>query len=90
MKKLSINTLDTVIVLLIVISLNTSASSISFSQTNDSTLPSFTNKKPNTMEAEKINEILSMINETLVLEYLEPIVGFGPRMTGTYGCEKAA
>jgi hypothetical protein len=28
----------------------------------------------------KINEILSMINETLVLKYLETIVGFGPRV----------
>ena len=42
------------------------------------------------MDAEKINEILSMIDETLILEYLETIVGFGPRMTGSYGCEKAA
>jgi len=31
-----------------------------------------------------------MINETLIREYLETIVGFGPRMTGSYGCEKAA
>ena len=38
----------------------------------------------------KITEILSMIDENLIREYLETIVGFGPRMTGTYGCEKAA
>jgi hypothetical protein len=31
-----------------------------------------------------------MINETLIREYLETIVGFGPRMTGSYGCEQAA
>lgn len=42
------------------------------------------------MNEEKINEILSKINETLVLEFLESLVGFGPRVTGTYGCEKAA
>ena len=42
------------------------------------------------MDAEKINDILSMIDETLVLEFLETIVGLGPRVTGTYGCEKAA
>ena len=90
MKKSSVSTLQTAIVLFIVVLLSTSASSISFSQTNDSTIPPFTKQKLNTMDAEKINEILSMIDETLVLEYLETIVGFGPRMTGTYGCEKAA
>jgi hypothetical protein len=31
-----------------------------------------------------------MIDENLIREYLETLVGFGPRMTGTYGCEKAA
>jgi Peptidase family M28 len=90
MKKSSIITLQTAIVLFIVVLLSTSASSISISQTNDSTIPSFTNQKLNTMDAEKINEILSMIDENLILEYLQTIVGFGPRVTGTYGCEKAA
>jgi hypothetical protein len=90
MKKSSVSTLQTTIVLLIVISLSTSASSISFSQTNDSTTPSYTNQKPNAMDVEKINEILSMIDQNLILEYLKTLVGFGPRMDGTYGCEKAA
>jgi hypothetical protein len=90
MKKSSACTLQTSIVLFIVVLLSTSASSISFSQKNDSTTSSFTNQKLNTMDAEKINDILSMIDETLVLEFLETIVGFGPRVTGTYGCEKAA
>jgi hypothetical protein len=31
-----------------------------------------------------------MINESLLRDYLETLVGFGPRMTGTYGCEKSA
>jgi hypothetical protein len=90
MKKSSVSTLQTTIVLFIVVLLSTSASSISFSQTNDSTTSSFSNKKPNTIDAEKINEILSMIDQNLILEYLKTLVGLGPRMDGTYGCEKAA
>jgi hypothetical protein len=31
-----------------------------------------------------------MIDEHLILNYLQNIVGLGPRKTGTYGCEKAA
>ena len=62
MKKSSVSILYKAIVLLIVISLSASASSISFSQTNDSTTPSFTNQIPNTMDAEKINDVLSMID----------------------------
>jgi hypothetical protein len=31
-----------------------------------------------------------MIDEDLLKEYLKTIVDFGPRYTGTYGCEKAA
>jgi aminopeptidase YwaD len=90
MKKSSFSTLHITLVLLIVLSLCTSASAISFSQTNDLTAPSSTEKKPNKMDTEKINEILSMIDQNLILEYLQTLVGFGPRMDGTYGCEKAA
>ncbi len=42
------------------------------------------------MTQEKIDDILSMIDENLLLQYLQTIVGFGPRVSGTYGCEKAA
>ena len=90
MKKSSACTLQTSIVLFIVVLLSTSASSISFSQKNDLTTPSFTNQKLNTTDAEKINDILTMIDQNLILEYLQTLVGFGPRMDGTYGCEKAA
>jgi len=41
-------------------------------------------------DAEKINQILSSIDEDLIYEYLSVIVSFGPRMTSTYGCEKTA
>lgn len=39
---------------------------------------------------QKIQDVLLMIDETLILQYLQKIVGFGPRVSGTYGCEKAA
>lgn len=42
------------------------------------------------MTHEKIDDILSIIDENLLLQYLQTIVGFGPRVSGTYGCEKAA
>ena len=38
----------------------------------------------------KINNILDMINESIVKGYLQDIVDFGPRVTGTYGCDQAA
>lgn len=37
-----------------------------------------------------IEDILEVIDENLIQEYLETLVGYGPRMTGTYGCEKSA
>lgn len=41
-------------------------------------------------QEQKITQILNMIDEDLVFEYLKTLVDFGPRMTGTYGCEKSA
>lgn len=38
----------------------------------------------------RITEIIQTINETLLKKLLDELVSFGPRMTGTYGCEKAA
>jgi hypothetical protein len=84
------NILQTAIVLLIVLSFSTSASSISFSQQNDSISSIYDPQMLTMTSSQKITSIISMINETLIREYLETIVGFGPRMTGSYGCEKAA
>ena len=89
MKK-SFNTLHTAIVLLIVLSLSTSASSISFSQQNATNTSIFDTQSLITTNSQKITDILSMINETIIREYLETIVGFGPRVTGSDACEKAA
>jgi aminopeptidase-like protein len=38
----------------------------------------------------KITTILEMIDENLLREYLGTLVRYGPRMTGTYGCQKSA
>ncbi|VVB61915.1 Peptidase family M28 [uncultured archaeon] len=89
MKK-SFNTLQVIIALLIVISLSTSTSSISLSQQKDTITSVFDTRIQSTNTSQKITDILSMINETLIRKYLQIIVGYGPRMTGTYGCEKAA
>jgi hypothetical protein len=37
----------------------------------------------------KIIQAINMINETMLRNYLNEVVNFGPRATGTYGCEKA-
>ena len=39
---------------------------------------------------QKITNIIQTINETLLRQLLKELVSIGPRMTGTYGCEKAA
>jgi aminopeptidase YwaD len=90
MKKKSIHIIQTVFVLFIVFLLSTSASSVSFSQQNKTDTSFLVKQKAQTTSSQKISDILSMIDETLILRYLQNIVGFGPRKTGTYGCEKAA
>jgi len=37
----------------------------------------------------KVGDIIESINETLVYTYLEEVVSFGPRLTGTSSCEEA-
>jgi hypothetical protein len=37
-----------------------------------------------------IVELLQQLNETLLLGYLENLTSFGPRLTGTEGCDQAA
>jgi len=38
----------------------------------------------------KIIKAIELVNESILREFLEQLVSIGPRMTGTYGCEKAA
>jgi len=48
------------------------------------------NEDINSFYNEKIDSILNMIDEHLLKNYLENLVGYGPRMTGTYGCDISA
>jgi len=38
----------------------------------------------------KVQEVMQRINESLIREHLGKLVGFSPRYTATYGCEKSA
>ncbi len=50
-----------------------------------------TNKQNNLGELNpKIIQAIEMVNESLLRAFLDELVSIGPRMTGTYGCEKAA
>ncbi len=90
MKKPYLHHLQTAVTLFILISISIPVSSVTL----------VSQKNPNTSDADtqtirlttagKIDEILAMIDENLLLTYLQTIVGFGPRVSGTYGCEKAA
>ena len=41
-------------------------------------------------QTSKIESVLEYIDEELLRTYLEVLVGYGPRWTGTYGCDKSA
>ena len=90
MKKSPIKLFHVALVFFVVISLSTSTSSVSSSQITDNTPSLYTNQGSTAKGSDKIQQVISLIDEALILEYLQTIVGFGPRMTGGYGCEKAA
>ena len=78
MKKHSVHFQQLIIVPLIVFLLCSTGSSLSAPQQN-----------PSPISDDKISQVLSFIDEKLIQEYIQMIVGLGPRKTGTYGCEKA-
>jgi hypothetical protein len=90
MKKLQYKVLGVAFVFLLVSSVITSTAS--FSNTNSKYLDISTkiNRLGLINVDPKITTILEMINESLLQEYLETLVGYGPRMTGNYGCQKSA
>jgi aminopeptidase YwaD len=90
MKKFSVHTLQTLLALFIVFLLSTTASSFSLLPEINSNPSIVVEQRVQTVSGQKISDILSMIDEHLILNYLQNIVGLGPRKTGTYGCEKAA
>ena len=90
MKQLQYKVLGVAFVLLLMSSVITSTAS--FSDTNSKYLDISTkiNRLGIINVDPKITTILEMINESLLQEYLETLVGYGPRMTGNYGCQKSA
>lgn len=90
MKKLTTRFIQTSLSFFIVFLLSTTATAFSFSLQNASLSSLQKDQNTQTVSSQKISDIISMIDEPLILGYLQHIVGFGPRKTGTYGCEKAA
>ncbi len=90
MKKLYIHHLQTVFTLFILLSVSIPVSSLSLASQKSPNTPDADKQTINQTTAGKIDEILDMIDENLLFTYLQTIVGFGPRVSGTYGCEKAA
>lgn len=86
MKNILIKSLTSVVGILIILSPIISTSSTIFNK----------EKQVNALEVEttslnpKIIDALSMINETMLRDYLIDLISFGSRVTGTYSCEKAA
>ena len=80
------------IILAIFFSSTLITSAVPYSTTvNQESLITLTNNQLGTTDIDlKIATIMDMINEDMLREYLETLVGYGPRMTGTYGCEKSA
>jgi hypothetical protein len=90
MKKTHFCALRIALIIFVSLLLTSSVPTIAFlPQTNTNTSVSFS-PNPTTKHTQKIEEILSMIDKPLILNYLQTIVGYGPRMTGSYGCQKAA
>ena len=83
----------TILTIFFVINLLTISSNISFSIVSSHSLEHlFISENPIavTQDTSKIMSILNNITEDLLRSYLEPLVAFSPRYTGTYGCEKSA
>ena len=90
MKKISIKILSIALFVLILGSSITSVASLYNVQNQKSPDTSAYNQDGMCRGTPKIEAILEMIDEDLLREYLERLVEYGPRMTGTYGCEKSA
>jgi len=90
MKKSFLDALRIACIFFVAFSFCTQASSLAFSQRL--TLPSHDSEyqKTGMIGDPKIDAILSMIDENLILGYLRTLVGYGPRTDGTYGCVLSA
>ena len=84
-KNVSFRVLNIIIIFLIIFS-SISSGSLLFRNSNINISNKF--YSDNLESLIKIQQIIDKINESMVLNYLEDIVDFAPRTTGTYGCEK--
>jgi hypothetical protein len=88
-----ISLIKIVLSIILILSLILPVNAISINESSSPKYHSKTIHKIMTQHASfnpKINAVMNQINQSLILNYLIPIVGFGPRLTGTYGCEKTA
>lgn len=90
MKQLQYKVLGVAFVFLLMSSVITSTASFSNTKSKYLDIPTKINQSGLIKIDQKITTILEMINESLLREYLETLVGYGPRWTGTYGCQKSA
>jgi len=80
-----------ILVFLFLISSSSAVNQVSDIQNkNDNFTPSVKSIEKRKTGDSKIMAIIETINKSLISEYLQTIVGYGPRLTGTYGCEKSA
>lgn len=90
MKKISTKAFVFGIIILLLSSTTIVSSSILTTQKLTPEASSNELKTLNILDPTKITQAIAMVNETLVRGFLENLTAFGPRPTGTYGCEKAA
>jgi len=76
----------TIIIILCLVTTNVSSISYTPKMNNDEIIEPM----PISSQSQQINDVLDLITEDLIEEFLIKIVGYGPRYTGTYGCEKSA
>jgi len=76
------------IIVLIVLLSTSLSSALSTSQQTQTPLSSGDNPTSSTTDT-KIEQVISLIDSDLILNYLKTLVGYGPRMDGTFGCELA-
>lgn len=77
-------------IIILLLSSATVSSSISATQAQTPEASSEELKTLSTPDPTKITQAIEMVNEELLRGFLENLTSFGPRVTGTYGCEKAA
>jgi len=77
-------------IIILLLSSTTVSSSILATQKQKTEASSNESKTLSAPDPTKITQAIEMVNETLLRGFLENLTAFGPRVTGTYGCEKSA